>query len=109
MQYGGMANSDAEGDRIARLMGNRSVMMMGNHGVLICAATVAEAFDLAYYLERSCRNLVLAYQTGQKLHVMSDAVAEKTAQEWEADREQFFAHFEEMKRILHQRDASYVS
>jgi ribulose-5-phosphate 4-epimerase/fuculose-1-phosphate aldolase len=109
MQYGGMANSDAEGDRIARLMGNRSVMMMGNHGVLICAATVAEAFDLAYYLERSCRNLVLAYQTGQTLHVMSDAVAEKTAQEWEADREQFFAHFEEMKRILHQRDASYVS
>jgi ribulose-5-phosphate 4-epimerase/fuculose-1-phosphate aldolase len=109
MQYGGMANTDEEGDRLARLMGNKSVMMMGNHGVLICAATVAEAYDIAYYLERSCRNLVLAYQTGQKLHVMSDAVAEKTAQEWEADREQFFSHFEEMKRILHQRDASYVT
>ena len=107
MGYGGMANSDEEGDRIARLMGNKSIMMMGNHGVLVCAQTVAEAFDLTYYLERSCRNLVLAYQTGQKLHVMDQAVAEKTAQEWEADREQFLAHFEEMKTLLDGTDPSY--
>ena len=109
MTYGGMANTDAEGDRIARLMGNKSIMMMGNHGVLICAATVAEAFDLTYYLERSCRNLVLAYQTGQKLHQMSDIVAEKTAQEWEADRDQFHAHFAAMKEMLDTRDNSYTS
>lgn len=105
--YGGMANSDEEGDRIARLMGNKSIMLMGNHGVLICAATVAEAFDLTYYLERACRNLVLAYQTGQKLHVMTPDVAEKTAQEWEADREQFLAHFAEMKLVLDGIDNSY--
>ncbi len=107
MSYGGMANSDEEGDRIARLMGNKSVMMMGNHGVLVCAATVAEAFDLTYYLERACRNLVLAYQTGQKLHVMTSDVAEKTAQEWEGDREQFNSHFAEMKNILDDLDESY--
>ena len=108
MDYGGMANTDEEGERIARLMGNKSIMMMGNHGVLICAATVAEAYDLTYYLERACRNLVLAYQTGQPLHVMSPKVAEKTAQEWEADREQFHAHFAEMKSILDATDASYA-
>ena len=68
---------------------------------------MAEAFDLTYYLEKSCKNLVLAYQTGQKLHEMSDAVAEKTAQEWENDREQFLAHFEEMKLILDDIDPSY--
>jgi ribulose-5-phosphate 4-epimerase/fuculose-1-phosphate aldolase len=106
--YGGMANTNEEGDRLARLIGNRSVMMMGNHGILVCASTVAEAYDLTYYLERSCRNLVLAYQTGQKLHVMSDGVAEKTAQEWEADREQFHAHFAEMKCLLDAEDASYA-
>jgi ribulose-5-phosphate 4-epimerase/fuculose-1-phosphate aldolase len=106
--YGGMANTDDEGDRLARLIGNKTIMMMGNHGVLVCASTVAEAYDLTYYLERSCRNLVLAYQTGQKLHVMKDSVAEKTAQEWEADREQFHSHFAEMKRILDKEDASYA-
>jgi ribulose-5-phosphate 4-epimerase/fuculose-1-phosphate aldolase len=98
MNYGGMA----------RLMGNKSIMMMGNHGVLICAASVAEAYDLTYYLERSCRNLVLAYQTGQPLHVMNASVAEKTAQEWEADREQFHAHFAAMKSILDASDPSYA-
>ena len=67
MDYGGMANTDAEGDRLGGLLGNKQIMMMGNHGVLVCASTVAEAFDLTYYLERACRNLVLAYQTGQKL------------------------------------------
>ncbi len=108
MDYGGMANTDDEGTRIARKLGNKQIMMMGNHGVLVCAETVAEAFDLTYYLERACRNLVLAYQTGQKLHVMSDTVAEKTAQEWEADREQFHAHFAAMKDILDKEDKSYA-
>ena len=108
LDYGGMANTNAEGDRLARLMGNKQIMMMGNHGVLVCAATVAEAFDLTYYLERACRNLVFAYQTGQKLHVMSPAVAEKTALEWQADCEQFVAHFEEMKKLLDARDPSYA-
>ena len=106
--YGGMANTDEEGDRLAALMGNKQIMMMGNHGILVCAATVAEAFDLTYYLERACRNVVLAYQTGRKLHVMTPAVAEKTAQEWEADRDQFLSHFAEMKRILDVQDPSYA-
>lgn len=108
MDYGGMANSDAEGDRIAALLGNKSIMMMGNHGILVCAPTVAEAFDLSYYLERACRNLVMAYQTGQKLHLMPPAVAEKTALEWEADRDQFHSHFEEMKAVLDSQDPSYA-
>jgi ribulose-5-phosphate 4-epimerase/fuculose-1-phosphate aldolase len=108
MEYGGMANTDAEGDRLGSLLGNKQIMMMGNHGVLVCAATVAEAFDLTYYLERACRNLILAYSSGQKLKVMSPAVAEKTAQEWEADRDQFQSHFAEMKAILDERDPSYA-
>jgi ribulose-5-phosphate 4-epimerase/fuculose-1-phosphate aldolase len=108
MNYGGMANTDEEGDRLAALMGNRSVMMMGNHGVLVCGSTVADAFDRLYYLERACQTLVLAYQTGKPLHLMSHAVAEKTAQEWEADTEQYIAHFEEMKKILDETDPSYA-
>jgi ribulose-5-phosphate 4-epimerase/fuculose-1-phosphate aldolase len=108
LDYGGMANTAVEGDRLARLMGNRQIMLMGNHGVLVCATTVAEAFDLTYYLERACRTLVLAWQTGQRLHVMTPDVAEKTAQEWQADREQYLAHFEEMKQILDAHDPTYA-
>jgi hypothetical protein len=39
---------------------------------------------------------------------MSARVAEKTAQEWDADREQFLSHFSEMKSILDATDAGYA-
>ena len=108
MGYGGMANSEAEGDRLAAILGNRTTMMMGNHGVLVAAKTVAEAFDTVYYLERACQTLVLAYSTGRPLNVMSDAVAEKTAQEWEEYADQSLAHFEEMKGILAEQSPDFA-
>ena len=83
-------------------------MMMGNHGILIAAPTVAEAFDDLYYIERACQTLVLAYSTGQKLNVMADALAEKTARDWENYSASGFAHFEEMKKVLDRTDPSYA-
>ncbi|MFO1089980.1 MAG: class II aldolase/adducin family protein [Hyphomicrobiales bacterium] len=106
--YEGMANTDAEGERLVKILGNKSVMMMGNHGVLVAAETVAAAYDAMYYLERACQTLVLAYSTGKPLNVMSAAVAEKTAQEWEAYAESAFTHFDEMKKVLDQVDPSYA-
>lgn len=100
LDFGGMAMSDAEGDRLARVLGEKRVLMMGNHGVLVAAPTVAEAFDLMYYLERACRTLVLAYSTGQPLHIMTPEVAERTARDWEDYAEQQSSHFEELKALL---------
>lgn len=108
MGYEGMANSDAEGERLARALGNRNTMMMGNHGVLVVGRSVAEAFDVLYYLERACKTLVLAYSTGQKLNIMSDKVAEKTAREWEDYSDSMAVHFDEMKKILDVKDPSYA-
>lgn len=104
LDYGGMANSETEGDRLARLMGNKQIMLLGNHGVLVCAAGVAEAYDLTYYLERACRNLVLARQTGRP----PPGSSHEAAQEWEADRHQFHAHFAEMRALLDAEDPSYA-
>lgn len=106
--YEGMANSDAEGNRLAGLLGNHKTMMMGNHGVLIAAGTVAEAFDELYYLERACQTLMLAYSSGQKLNVMSDKVAEQTARDWDLYSDSAFAHFAEMKKVLDRKDPSYA-
>jgi ribulose-5-phosphate 4-epimerase/fuculose-1-phosphate aldolase len=69
--YGGIADNEEEGRRLVQVLGNMKRVMMGNHGVLVVAATVAEAFDDLFYLERACQTLVLAYATGQKLSVMS--------------------------------------
>lgn len=105
--YGGMADTEAEGERLARLMGNRSRLMMGNHGVMVVANTVGEAFDDMYTMERACQILVQAYSTGQPLNVLSDDVAERTARAWEGIVDFSLAHFEEMKAILDRDDPSY--
>jgi ribulose-5-phosphate 4-epimerase/fuculose-1-phosphate aldolase len=106
--FGGMANTDDEGERLVYVLGNKTVMMMGNHGVLVAAQTVAEAYDSMYYLERACQTLVLAYSTGKPLNVMSNATAEKTAVEWEEYGDSAFFHFVEMKRVLDSIDPSYA-
>jgi ribulose-5-phosphate 4-epimerase/fuculose-1-phosphate aldolase len=106
--FGGMATSNAEGERLVSVLGNRKTMMMGNHGVLVATATVAEAFDELYFLERACQTLVLAYSTGKKLNVMPHEVAEQTVRDWDHYADQAFAHFEEMKQILDAEDPSYA-
>lgn len=106
--FEGMAVSMDEGRRLAALLGNKKILVMGNHGVLVAAKTVAEAFDDMYYLERACQTLVLAYSTGRELNVMSEKVAEQTAREWDDFAASAFSHFDELKRSLDQHDLSYA-
>ena len=49
----GRMEGQDEGKRLGRVLGNRSIMMMANHGVLIAAPTVAEAWEHMYFLERA--------------------------------------------------------
>lgn len=107
LDFGGIATAGEEGERIANAIGNHSSVMMGNHGVTTLGATVAEAWDALYHLERAAKTLVLAYSTGQPLNVMSDDLAEATAAEWETYRDAEFAHFDEMKRILDSEEPDY--
>jgi ribulose-5-phosphate 4-epimerase/fuculose-1-phosphate aldolase len=106
--YAGVADDGAEGDRLARALGNKSRMMMGNHGVLVTGATVAEAFEDLYFLERAAQTMVLAYSTGRKLNVMPDDLAERTARGWDDYKGMAMAHFEDQKRILDKMDPSYA-
>jgi ribulose-5-phosphate 4-epimerase/fuculose-1-phosphate aldolase len=108
LNFGGIATEEAEGERIATTIGNHRQVMMGNHGVTTVGETVAEAFDAMYHLERAARQLVLAYQTGRELAIMSDEIAEATAAEWEVYKDAEHAHFAEMKRILDHEDPSYA-
>ncbi|HSU04709.1 MAG TPA: class II aldolase and adducin N-terminal domain-containing protein [Acetobacteraceae bacterium] len=107
--FSGIADNTAEGDRLAAKLGDFRRLMMGNHGVLVVADTVAEAFHDLYYLERACQTLVLAYATGQKLNIMPPELAERTARDWDAYAGMAFAHFDEEKRLLDEKDASYAT
>jgi len=106
--FSGVADDTAEGDRLAARLGNSRRMMMGNHGVLVVAPTVAEAFHDLFYLERACQTLVLAYSTGRPLNVIPPDLAERTARDWEEYGDMAFAHFAEEKHLLDAKDPSYA-
>ena len=95
-----------EAERLSTLLGDNPVLMMGNHGVLSAARTVASAFDELYYFERSCQTLIGAYQTGKKLHEVGHKVAKKTAQQW-IDYDASDLHFAALKRILDKQEPDY--
>ena len=79
--FGGMGLGE-EAERLPECIGDKSVLIMGNHGVIVTGPTVAETFDELYYLERACETLITAYMTGKELRVVSDEVARKTMQQW---------------------------
>lgn len=106
--FGGMADTEDEGARLVAMMGDKSRLMMGNHGVMVTSETIGEAFDDMYTLERACQILVQAYATQQPLKVLSAEVAEKTARDWEGIRDFSIAHFDEMKRILDREEPDYA-
>ena len=107
--YGGLA-LEAEGNRCAQLLQDptKKVMIMGNHGVLVIGATVAETFNRLYYFERAAGTYIQALQTGKALRILSDDVAEKTAMQLEAYPEQDERHFAELKALLDDQEPDYV-
>jgi len=106
--YGGIADHAAEGERLTRVLGNKTRLMMGNHGVLVVAETVAEAFHDLYYLERSCQTLTLARSNNAPLNPLPHETAESTAEAWTKYTDSAYAHFAEMKAILDEEDPSYA-
>ena len=107
-EFGGLA-FDAEGERCAALLTDpkKKTLIMGNHGVLVTGKTVAETFNRLYYFERAAETYIRALQTGRKLRVMSDDLAEKTAQELEDYPEQDVRHLAELKAILDSEGSDY--
>ncbi|MGI9297035.1 MAG: class II aldolase/adducin family protein, partial [Gammaproteobacteria bacterium] len=81
--FGGMLLAEKEAARQARALDGKKVLVMRGHGVLTCAATVAEAFDLLYYFERACRNQHLAMSSGAPLFTVPPEIAAQTAQQWD--------------------------
>ncbi|MBI1417083.1 MAG: hypothetical protein GC146_07675 [Limimaricola sp.] len=108
--YGGLAFED-EGERCAAQFSDpkKKVMVMGNHGVLVIGATVAETFNRLYYFERAAETYIRALQTGRPLRILPDDVAEKTASELEAYPEQDIRHLAEIKAILDDEGSNYAS
>jgi ribulose-5-phosphate 4-epimerase/fuculose-1-phosphate aldolase len=96
-----------EGDRLAACIGDRSVLLMGNHGVIVVGESIAQAFDSLYYFERACETYIAVLNTGKSAAIMDDSIAEKTAQQWENYSGFAEVHLREVREILDREEPDY--
>lgn len=108
--YAGMALDDSEGERVAKLLGDdKSVLFLGNHGVMVVAPSVAEAFDELYYLEKAAQLQVLALSTGRELSIVPDDIAAVACEQWLNYPQVAELHFDALKSILDDEGSDYAS
>jgi ribulose-5-phosphate 4-epimerase/fuculose-1-phosphate aldolase len=66
-EYEGVALNDDEKPRLVADLGDRSNLILRNHGLLTAAATIADAFLAMYVLETACQTQLLAQSAGVNL------------------------------------------
>ena len=110
--YAGTADTLEEGERLAKVLGDKHTVFMKNHGVLVTGNTVAQAYRRIYKLERVCRAQLLAMGSGQPLEVLSEEIVRQVQsipaddRHPPADRERLF--FEAMMRVLDRELPGYA-
>ncbi len=106
--FSGMALSDSEGDRVADLMrGDKNVLLLANHGVLVTGSSVAAAFDAMYYFERAAETLLTCYATGKPLRIVDENIASITERQWRDYGQLAVDHLDNVKAILDVEEPLY--
>ena len=111
-EYTGPAFDPGEGERLLDAIGDKSILLMANHGAVTIGRTVAEAYDRLYYLERVAQVQMYAMWTRQPLNVLSQEVIAKTVQQFKGSptyygRPNSEHHFEALKRMLDREQPDY--
>ena len=117
--YDGPACEPTEGDRLAKVLGDKTILFMANHGVTTVGTNVAEAYDRLYYIERVAQVQIYAMWTGQRLKQMPQEIVQRTTMSngQEANNKSQFPkydpppairHFDALKRILDRKEPDYA-
>ena len=72
--YGRAASDAAEGARLVKDLGDKSTMILRNHGGITTGKSVCEAFTQSFYLEKACQFQILAQSAGVPLTMPADEI-----------------------------------
>ena len=72
--YEGAGRSLDERRRFLTDFGDKHIMVLRNHGLIIVGRTIAEAFVATYRMERACAMQLAFQQSGAEFNPLSDAV-----------------------------------
>ena len=79
-EYEGVALNLDERERLIRDLGNKSMMMLRNHGILTVGRDVPEAFTYLYFLMKACEIQVKAQSCGP-VYIPTQKAIDTTAEQ----------------------------
>jgi len=107
--FEGVTIRDEEGPRLIENLGNKRLMILRNHGLLVMAPSVAAAFQTYYFFERACAIQIATRQAGTPLRVPDEVIAVHQRDIFQATPpgQQGVAEFAAMTRIIDKIDTSW--
>ena len=105
--YAGIAETPEEGERMAAVMGDKRVLFLANHGVVVAGNSIARALHDLYFLERACQVQVLAMSTGKPMRLIGDNIRPAFVGFEEERERRAQLHFTAMKRVLDRENPGY--
>ena len=107
--YEGVVLEMDERERLLANLGDCEVMILRNHGVLALGATVGQAFNNAYRLERACRSQLMAMACNDAIVLPPQDVIEKTNHLYKPGVRRAYGLLEwpAMRRLADRIDPSY--
>ena len=107
--YEGIVLNEEEQPRLVADLGAKMFMILQNHGLLVCGATIADAFLRMYVLESACRIQILAQSGGQETASIAPPVLQGIAAQAQAVTKGMGADlvFPGLLRKLDRLDPSY--
>ncbi|MBL8669561.1 MAG: class II aldolase/adducin family protein [Alphaproteobacteria bacterium] len=106
--FNGFAQGTDEGERMAEVMGDKRVLFLGSHGVLVIGDTLADALDDLYYLERTCEVQVLAMSTGKPLAIIPTQLL-PGLRDFPQRKKNAELHLDAIKEILDEQQPAYAT
>jgi ribulose-5-phosphate 4-epimerase/fuculose-1-phosphate aldolase len=109
--YESVALKLSERERLVADLGMHEAMILRNHGLLTVGPSIAQAFNLMYWLEMACKIQIDAMSGGAELVEPSQAIIDETYQLYQPQTRRPFGEMEwpAMLRYLDRRDTSYKS
>jgi ribulose-5-phosphate 4-epimerase/fuculose-1-phosphate aldolase len=106
--FEGIALDTDEQKRLVRDLGPHKALILRNHGLLTCGATVREAFEEMYFLELSCQIQLDATAHGGRLVYPPASVCEHSAAQFAKSNDYIQGRdWRALRRLLDRRDPSY--
>lgn len=107
--YEGPAVNLEEQRRLVANLGDGDILMLRNHGVLAVGATVAQAFNNLYRVERACRSQLMAMACNDKMILPPQDVIDRTVHAYQPGTRRPYGLLEwpAMRRLADRIDPSY--